>query len=293
MSTEVDYCAICGDGLNMCNVVNMNCGHRNCTTCFWKWCETSNSCPFCRKEMINRDRKAELEFKKELERRVEIVNELDLLYAEERRMHANIEYKKRTSERWEKKRTEQRCEIYQNAKILERIDEWELNPGIAMSKWHEEQRDYLKASRNLTNILENNAIRMNMKYCLDEMARKNNNTIRGTSRKHGRCPILNHNTNPVPRPWLEVGPTLNQIRCPPLELQFGSEPTEIDYATSNSTDIYEEATAMGFTDVTYSSPMSVGIARRNHNQSPTPVSMRLRVPTRRSRRHSMRIQRLR
>ena len=307
MSTDIDYCAICGEKLNMCNVVNMNCGHRNCKTCFWKWCETSNACPFCRDEMINRDRKGELELKKTLERRVEIANELDSLYEEEKRMIANIERKKRTTERWEKKRKEQRCEIYQNARILERIDEWETNPGIAMNKWHEEQRDFLKASRNLTNIMENNAIRMNMKYCLDEMSQNNDNITRGTSERHGRCPILNYNTNPIPRPWLVVGPTLDDItqehipapmQSPSSEAYFESRTTtalryidsiranpftEMDYAaTSNSTDIAEEALAMGFTDIPYSLPISTGVQRSN-NQSPTPNTTRLRVPIRRSR----------
>ena len=316
MSTDIDYCAICGEELNMCNVVNMNCGHRNCKTCFWKWCETSNACPFCRDEMINRDRKGELELKKTLERRMEIANELDSLYEEERRMIANIECKKRTTERWEKKRKEQRCEIYQNARILERIDEWETNPGIAMNKWHEEQRDFLKASRNLTNIMENNAIRMNMKYCLDEMSLFENST-RGTSERHGRCPILNYNTNPIPRPWLAVGPTLDDItqehipapmQSPSSEAYFESRTTtalryidsiranpftEMDYAaTSNSTDIAEEALAMGFTDIPYSLPISTDVQRSN-NQSPTPNTTRLRVPIRRSRRNRRLLRELR
>jgi hypothetical protein len=316
MSTDIDYCAICGEELNMCNVVNMNCGHRNCKTCFWKWCETSNACPFCRDEMINRDRKGELELKKTLERRMEIANELDSLYEEERRMISNIECKKRTTERWEKKRKEQRCEIYQNARILERIDEWETNPGIAMNKWHEEQRDFLKASRNLTNIMENNAIRMNMKYCLDEMSLFENST-RGTSERHGRCPILNYNTNPIPRPWLAVGPTLDDMtqehipapmQSPSSEAYFESRTTtalryidsiranpftEMDYAaTSNSTDIAEEALAMGFTDIPYSLPISTGVQRSN-NQSPTPNTTRLRVPIRRSRRNRRLLRELR
>ena len=40
------------------------------------------------------------------------------------------------------------CKIYQNNGILERICEWEENPGLAMTRWRQEYAKYLKSIAN-------------------------------------------------------------------------------------------------------------------------------------------------
>ena len=204
-------CAICNDELTLQNVVNTNCGHQQCKNCFWKWCETSNSCPFCRADMIKRDREKELEMKNMLERRLEILNELNSLYNEQNQINQRLKNKQKKIISLKKKNGELNVRIQLYIKILDRICEWEENPGLAMNRWQQENDKYKKAKKKLENILENNAIRMKMSSCLKEMSEKNPDLIRGTSLLHGQRPILNINTNPVPRPWLETRHTINEM----------------------------------------------------------------------------------
>ena len=69
-----DLCVICSTTeLTIANIVNPTCGHAQCKNCFWRWSKTSNQCPFCRQDIIARDRQSELEIKKLIENRRDLV----------------------------------------------------------------------------------------------------------------------------------------------------------------------------------------------------------------------------
>ena len=73
-------CLICNDNLTVNNSVTPMCKHTHCYKCFWKWAEKNDSCPFCRGKLIPIDRTKEIEMKNLLDRRREIVINLDELY---------------------------------------------------------------------------------------------------------------------------------------------------------------------------------------------------------------------
>ena len=75
-------CPLCFETLTIKNAVNPSCGHTHCSTCFWKWARKSNACPFCRKDLIGRERQKELELANLLERRTEIREHLEEMYNE-------------------------------------------------------------------------------------------------------------------------------------------------------------------------------------------------------------------
>ena len=304
MTTKPEHCAICSDELTIKNVVNALCGHQQCKTCFWKWSETSNSCPFCRADMIPRDRSGELEIKNMIERRRETMMQLDSLYDEERDVNERLNQKQRRLMILKKKIKELNCKIYQNNGILERICEWEENPGLAMTTWQQEYDKYLKSKKNLTNALENNAIRMKMCSCLREMNQKNPNLIRGLSNKYGSLPILNNNVNPVPRPWLESRANMIEIMRSqmqsPRSLNSRDHPGFISIPQPNPisfSNLENSPSAnVGFTssrdlsgnmqsNSTNFHTMQGSYNYSNNQDIIDPGPIRLMVPTRRSRRH--------
>ena len=79
---KVSSCTICMEEISNDKIVTTRCNHHFCQECFWNWCKMNNSCPNCRKELIDKDRKAELELINLLERRKEIRNEVQELYEE-------------------------------------------------------------------------------------------------------------------------------------------------------------------------------------------------------------------
>ena len=75
-------CPICSDVITFKTAVNPLCGHTHCQTCFWKWARKSNSCPFCRQDLIARDREKELEVESLIERRHEMRENLEEMFNE-------------------------------------------------------------------------------------------------------------------------------------------------------------------------------------------------------------------
>ena len=199
-----EYCGICSDELTVKNVVNIKCGHQQCQDCFWKWAETSNACPFCRADMIPRDREKELEMENMIERRLEILHELDGLYTEELKLKRMVKTRVQFVDLLTKRKKELTCQIYMKTNIVDRIREWEVDPEKAMCNWKREQEHFKALTICRDEIIENNAIRIKMKNCMDEFASLHQHIQRGTSGIHNQCPILNFNTNPVPRPWVPL-----------------------------------------------------------------------------------------
>ena len=207
--TLVEYCVICSDELTIKNVVNSNCGHQQCKDCFWKWASTSNQCPFCRADMIPRDRKKELEMKNMLERRLEVLNELDSLYSDELTITDILKQKKIRLKSMEQQCKYVCCKIYKKTNILERINEWENDPELAMNTWKTDNERYIAMKKERGHNIENNNIRLQFVNCLNEFEEKwrkekNIKIIRGSSSKHNQVPILNLNINHVSKPWASV-----------------------------------------------------------------------------------------
>lgn len=78
----VENCLICNKILTIGNSVTPMCKHTHCYECFWKWAEKNDTCPFCRKKLIPRNREKELEMLNLIERRSEIRVSLENLYNE-------------------------------------------------------------------------------------------------------------------------------------------------------------------------------------------------------------------
>lgn len=78
----VENCLICNKELTIGNSVTPMCKHTHCYECFWKWAEKNDTCPFCRKKLIPRNREKELEMLNLIERRSEIRVSLENLYNE-------------------------------------------------------------------------------------------------------------------------------------------------------------------------------------------------------------------
>lgn len=45
-------CCICNDQLTMKTIVNLECGHRFCKDCIWRWTKDKNTCPCCRGNIL-------------------------------------------------------------------------------------------------------------------------------------------------------------------------------------------------------------------------------------------------
>ena len=75
-------CSICLENIEEYDCTKTNCGHLFHPKCFWKWCKTSNQCPNCRADLMEKDRKAELNLKHLLDSRTEIINQVEEAYEE-------------------------------------------------------------------------------------------------------------------------------------------------------------------------------------------------------------------
>ena len=45
-------CCVCSDELTMKTIVNLECGHRFCKDCIWRWTKDKNTCPCCRGNIL-------------------------------------------------------------------------------------------------------------------------------------------------------------------------------------------------------------------------------------------------
>lgn len=79
---KVSSCTICMEDISNDKIVTTRCNHHFCQECFWNWCKINNTCPNCREELMDKDRKAELELINLLDRRKEIRNQVQELYEE-------------------------------------------------------------------------------------------------------------------------------------------------------------------------------------------------------------------
>jgi len=52
--SEKPICGVCWEGIELGKSVGTPCSHTYCTTCFFKWIKTHNTCPLCRHDMISK-----------------------------------------------------------------------------------------------------------------------------------------------------------------------------------------------------------------------------------------------
>lgn len=65
--TEVPYCGICYKDLNLENIVNTNCNHKFCKTCFYRWIELNATCPCCRAPIDSKTNLTDEQMERELQ----------------------------------------------------------------------------------------------------------------------------------------------------------------------------------------------------------------------------------
>lgn len=62
----VGNCMVCYTGLDVFNIVNMECGHKMCSKCFPRWMSANASCPSCRYKLATRIQLTDEELKREI-----------------------------------------------------------------------------------------------------------------------------------------------------------------------------------------------------------------------------------
>lgn len=94
-SKKVSQCTICMEDIAIDKIVTTRCNHHFCHDCFWTWCKKNNSCPNCRSDLMEKDRKAEMDLENLLERRDEIRTRIEEYYEESDDIKHVIEIRKK------------------------------------------------------------------------------------------------------------------------------------------------------------------------------------------------------
>jgi hypothetical protein len=134
---KLSDCTICLEKIQVTDVVTTRCGHWFCKDCFWKWTKQNNKCPNCREELIERDRSEELSMMKLLERRREIMDDVDILREEKKILTTRLKNQRTRIRRKRDILYELKDEILENEKIMDEIDLWKRNPKLALKRMEE------------------------------------------------------------------------------------------------------------------------------------------------------------
>ena len=65
--TQAPYCGICYKDLNLENIVNTQCSHQFCKTCFYRWIEVNATCPCCRAPIDSKTNLTDEQMQRELQ----------------------------------------------------------------------------------------------------------------------------------------------------------------------------------------------------------------------------------
>lgn len=169
-----DSCCCCTEILTINNVVNGKCGHQLCQTCFWKWTDEHNSCPFCRKDFFNNSKHEEyVQLGKEMNVRRELVEELHV--EQENLLRRNIRISSKCSSKMEvlrtyhdeikiikKKKKEIVHFLVKNIDFVRQVKQWKTDPVLAHKSWRKKrhQMDH----KNRTHAMKK------MRIVLEEMS---------------------------------------------------------------------------------------------------------------------------
>ena len=77
-----------------------------------------------------------------IERRLEILHELDGLYAEDLKLKDTMKERRVLVGLLLKRKKELTCQIYMKSNIVQRIKEWEVDPEKAMCNWKQKQEHF-------------------------------------------------------------------------------------------------------------------------------------------------------
>ena len=161
-------CPLCIETLTIKNAVNPACGHTHCSTCFWKWARKSNACPFCRKDLIARERQKELELANMLERRHEIREHLEEMFNEGYAREEFLRILQDDINLEEMHLKDLKMIMKENFKILEKVEKWEARinlwescPDKAIELWKEEAKE-MKKNWRVSQIKK-------LRVCLNEL----------------------------------------------------------------------------------------------------------------------------
>ena len=78
-------CSICTEDLTIKNIINTECNHPTCKSCFWRWAKDKNTCPFCRKHLLKNDEEAKdiQQMRELLSHKHDIIRQVEKAYEEE------------------------------------------------------------------------------------------------------------------------------------------------------------------------------------------------------------------
>jgi len=78
-------CSICTEDLTIKNIINTECNHPTCKSCFWRWAKDKNTCPFCREHLLKNDEEAKdiQQMRELLTHKGDIIRQVERAYEEE------------------------------------------------------------------------------------------------------------------------------------------------------------------------------------------------------------------
>lgn len=125
-------CTICMENIPHNKTVTTRCNHHFCNDCFWKWCSKNNTCPNCRTELMDKNREEELNMKNLLERRDEIIDQVEEYYEESDRLKRLIKRRQHCYEKISDKYNQLENELYELHQEANEVFLYKRNPKKAM-----------------------------------------------------------------------------------------------------------------------------------------------------------------
>ena len=213
-------CPLCFETLTIKNAVNPSCGHTHCSTCFWKWARKSNACPFCRKDLIGRERQKELELANLLERRTEIREHLEEMYNEGHAREIDLRSLQEDIALEELHLKGVKEIIKENFEILKKVEKWEARinlweccPDKAIELWKVEAKE-MKKNWRVTQLKK-------LRVCLDEL----DTTVRlKVAPRYHELTIEQQEDEAVQRQMYRQAMALIQSRIPCIQLLMNRVP---------------------------------------------------------------------
>ena len=125
-------CSICMENIPDNKMVTTRCNHHFCNDCFWKWCEKNNTCPNCRADLMDKNREQELNMKNLLERRDEIMEQVQEYYEESDKMQDLIDNKLQQYNKLQNNYHQIEDELYELKDEVKEVRMYRKNPKKAM-----------------------------------------------------------------------------------------------------------------------------------------------------------------
>ena len=125
-------CTICMENIPHNKTVTTRCNHHFCNDCFWKWCSKNNTCPNCRSELMEKNREDELNMKNLIERRDEIIGQVEEYYEQSDRLKRQIRRRQDCYEKISDRYNQLENELYELHEEANEVFIYKRNPQKAM-----------------------------------------------------------------------------------------------------------------------------------------------------------------